>query len=244
MLVRAMKYYLVISAVAAFLSIAMGVYMNVHNKPVGVYCDQTVGSDRTAGIRNSETCRLDAGKILSVFGPVFVVLTLTLHLPAYFYFTMRWRRSRRPPTPIAIGARDLFAPWNAAMAEIFTFSGGYPPTAGTGWKWARILGRILAVYLVAAALFVFLAMSFMAWVNMDMNHAVDYCSYDAPEFTHNFYVGSDSCQIQYFTIFWMMGRVFVTFTLILHVPAYLYYVVFFYFHRRRGKQISANTEPT
>jgi len=257
LLLRGMKFYLVVSAFAAFLSIAMGVYMHFGGGvTAGPYCVQAEapsttssgkGSDPTAGQasgrRGEGACHVDYGRILINYGRMFLVLTVGLQWPAYLYFIRRWKRRKLAPTEFALEVRKFLAPWNAALAEIFPypfFSRTFlnrrdngPPLPGGEWKWARIVGRSLGFYLIAAGFCVFAFLSFYAWVEFDMNHGAEFCRYDAPEIVHDFFVGNSPCQIQYLTIFFRLGPPLVYLTMLLQLPAYFYYAMYCYFHHRR-----------
>ena len=87
--------------------------------------------------------------------------------------------------------------------------------------------------MVAAGFFIFAFLSLHVWIEFDMNHGAMFCSYDAPEIVHDFFVGNSPCQIQYLTIFFRLGPPLVYLTMLLQLPAYFYYAVYCYFHRRR-----------
>ncbi len=96
MVLRLVKFYLVLSTLVVAALFGFVIYVNLEHNPEATFCDYYVEKHWTNYVNKSgEHCRIRLGIVSIYFGLPFLVVTAALHSPAYLYFLVRRVRRRR-----------------------------------------------------------------------------------------------------------------------------------------------------
>ncbi len=95
MVLRLVKFYLLLSTLAVVAWFGLGIYISLDHNPQATYCDYNVERREANYISQGEPCRIRLDVLVSELGPLFLIVTAALHSPAYVYFLVRRIRKRR-----------------------------------------------------------------------------------------------------------------------------------------------------
>lgn len=211
---RVARTYLIASFLAVAVWIAFGVYVALDGDSRGNYCDFGVAEIEANFTVHGKPCRIMAGSILAVYGPVFLWVLVSLQSPAYVFYVFRiWKRSApRPESPDGV---------DPAGRHEASQQGG-------------IIRGLVHAYLAASFILLFNWAGVGAWAALDMNKDAWFCDYHAESDAANFRVQGDMCRLRVGNILGVYGTTFLIALAGVQSPAYLYLTVS-HLRRRRSK---------
>ncbi len=95
MVLRLVKFYLLLSTLAVVAWLGLGIYISLEHNPQATYCDYNIEKEEAIYVSQGEPCRIRLNVLVFEFGTIFLVVTAALHSPAYLYFLVRRIRKRR-----------------------------------------------------------------------------------------------------------------------------------------------------
>ncbi len=95
MVLRLVKFYLVLSTLVVAALFGFIIYVNLEHNPQAEFCDYYVERHEANYVSQGEPCRIRLDVLVSELGPLFLIVMAALHSPAYVYFLVRRVRRRR-----------------------------------------------------------------------------------------------------------------------------------------------------
>ena len=86
---RVVKYYFIVTAFAVFLAVGMGIVISFEVGNYEVYCDFEVKAEQTYLETPRGSCHPRIGRIVSVFGRIFLVVLGCFWTPVGLYLWLR-----------------------------------------------------------------------------------------------------------------------------------------------------------
>ncbi|MCZ6772800.1 MAG: hypothetical protein O7G83_12615 [Proteobacteria bacterium] len=215
---RAVRYYLIVTAIAALLSVVQGIDVSFGNGNDDAYCDYEVTAELANFEYSGKPCRLRVWRVFSVFGRIYLVLLACMWVPAGLYL---WARSKVRNHwyfhEVRTALAPRLAPWTGT--GIVHQSGGF--FRQVALKIYRRAKPFSVGYLSVSAICVFAYLTLPAWVVLTHNSMASYCHYDQENWQGNFYAYGDPCDIFYVAwLHYYLGGTIV-FTAILQIPLML-----------------------
>ncbi len=214
---RALKYYLIVTAIAALLSVAQGIDVSFGSGHDDDYCDYWVPAELANFEYSGKPCRLLAWRIFSVFGRIYLVLLACMWAPLGLYaLARRVVQEQRFVEGFWPRSAPRFAPWVGKPAGFASIeSGTFQDVALKIYRWAKPFS---AGYVSVSTICVFAYLTLPAWVVLTHNSMASYCHYDQVNWQGNFYASAGPCNIDYVAwLYYYLGGTFI-FASILQVP--------------------------
>ncbi len=95
MVLRLVKFYLVLSTFVVAALFGFIIYVNLEHNPQSEFCGYYVERHEANYVSQGEPCRIRLMVVAFQFGLPFLIVTGVLHSPAYVYFLVRRIRKRR-----------------------------------------------------------------------------------------------------------------------------------------------------
>jgi hypothetical protein len=218
---RFLKYYVAIAVFAALLSVGLGIAVNFQGSNRQIYCDFESGEGYARSNTDVGACDPRIGKIVHVFGPIYLCVLVAVLLPAGIYATVRHNPNETLLVRIfGPGLISRLFPWRSSPHGDGISSPG--PFAKFASRIDRCVGRCGIGFFVVTAVGAFLWASLGVWTGVDMNSQEYYCSRQVSPSALNFYVGGEPCSLEYFRVLGKIVLFSVMLIVVFNVPTFLY----------------------